>query len=141
MKRPVTKRPTNTPTPFDTLDIASVDGLAGPPTQKKTKKKLIDDLTGVTKRILGIDDGQSPNSASQTPNPYEDCFVNVVVPRTTNCINVYPDGIPIPVTICYEYTISILDYGGSCNVNDANELVTAEILFEEYTDDLALLLY
>jgi hypothetical protein len=52
--------------------------------------------------------------------------VRVVIASRSNCINVYPCGIPEAVRICFEYAISILDYGQSCNVNDANELVSKE---------------
>ena len=131
-KNPTTKRSTNAPTPFDTLDLASVDGLAGPSTRSLPKRNLIIDLTSITKEILDIDDDLSAS-------PYKDCIVKVIIPKTSNCNNVYPDdeNVPEDVTTCYVFTISVINNGGSCNADDATELVTEAIISGGYIEALS----
>ena len=87
----------------------------------------MNDLERFTKEILSIDGEILSN------NPYKKCKVNVIIPRTTNCNNVYPSGMDIPDDIlkCYEYKISIKGK----NAVTAIELVAEEIAADNYSTD------
>jgi hypothetical protein len=111
---------------------ASVNGLAAPPNGGVSKKALKNSITRVTNGILGF------GGALSSSNPYKDCVVKCVIPKTTDCKNIYQsENIPEEVKKCYEYSISIMDNGGgTCNTKKAMELITNDINSDEYTTDL-----
>jgi hypothetical protein len=114
--------------------VASVNGLAGPPSSASSKSDLKKAITRVTKGIIGLGDALSSSN-----NPFKDCIVKVVIPKTTDCNNIYTNGQEIPKDVqkCYGYKITIKDNGGgTCDTEKAIEVVTTEISKDEYTDDL-----
>jgi len=114
--------------------IASVNGLAGPPSSASSKSDLKKAITRVTKGIIGLG-----GALSSSNNPFKDCIVKVIIPKTADCNDIYTDGKNVPENVqnCYGYKITIKDNGGgTCNTEEAIEVITEEIAKEEYTNDL-----
>jgi hypothetical protein len=121
-------------------------GLAALPSGTSSEE-LNDGILYATTEILGIEeDGtrtlQSSslfnNNRRDLQSSNQDCIVDVFVVGTTSCINIFPnieDKLEDETT-CYEWKISIIDNGGSCNVDDAIESVVNNISDDKYTDAL-----